>query len=512
MDHDVAWDEYRKQSAERVQKTSVAGKLDTIAAQLNEIQTDTERIAEVVPRILGDENAVEEANAGAEPPMEGGGLEGLLGGDGMTPEADPMQEDAADMGDEGGAPPMGDVPPEAGAPEGEPGVPMDQPMPEGTPPEPGTPMDEVPPMEGGDISGEDVPPAPGGAMGDAGSEDADVEVDMAFEDLVSTLQTSIEAAEEMGDQARADALLDMLDRVLDAWERESGGNEYVEEEEIDIEDTGEGEDMTAPDKEPVPEDEVKKSEVEEEVVKASPIESGSEDDGPDGTDEKPAEDKDAAEETSEEASSDPSPEMESSDSDGGEDDVPEASKTTDTESDNPIECSETPADSMVDEAGENPAAENLLNGPEPGDDMEVTIEEDDKGEDKVEEEEPSDPIKKSIPSFREMMETRTFAREAVSVTQVLKSQPTGVSEAQYEDICKSAPQGKPLMSLKDMMEMQRVAKASGGRPETPDQLVAPGDAINKSVKRVKWGPGVDPAEVMKSDWEAYKVYKSQNNL
>ena len=79
MDHDIAWDEFKKQSAERVQKTSVAGKLDTLAAPLNEIQTDTERIAEVVPRILGDENVVDEANLSAEPPAEEAGLGDLLG-------------------------------------------------------------------------------------------------------------------------------------------------------------------------------------------------------------------------------------------------------------------------------------------------------------------------------------------------------------------------------------------------------------------------------------------------
>lgn len=511
MDHDIAWDEFKKQSAERVQKTSVAGKLDTLAAQLNEIQTDTERIAEVVPRILGDENVVDEANLSAEPPAEEAGLGDLLGGGDMAPEADPEQEDAADLGMEG------EPVPEEGA-----GEPDAEPMAEGAdlPPEesmgdmqsePVAPMDEVPPM-----MGEDTPPAEDDGGMSGGMTDDD-EIDLAFEDLINTLQTSIETAEAMGDFDRANALLDMLDRTLDAWNRESGGKEYVEEETDSEETEDTGDDMTASDVEPIPEDEVKKSECIEEdddVLKASPLEEGSKDDGPDGTDEKPAEDmEDAAEEVSEDAESDPAPETESSEgSEGGDESVPEASKTTDTESDNPIECSETPADSQADEAGENPAAENLLDGPEPGENMEATEVDGGSDEGEVKEEAPSDPIRKSIPSFREMMSTGMFARETSSVVEVLKSEPAGVSEEEYTAICKSSAQGKPLRSLREMMEMANVAKASGGRPEVPDELVSPDDAVNKSVKRIKWGPGVSAEEVMKADWEAYKVYKSQNNL
>lgn len=120
-DVDEAWSQFKKDS-EAFAKASVNEKLDTLAAQLNEVQTDTKRLAEIVPKIMGDETAIEGANESADPAaMMGGGMppmdestemppeEGA--GDEMTGEEMPP-EDA--LGAEEGAEEM---PPEAPADE-----------------------------------------------------------------------------------------------------------------------------------------------------------------------------------------------------------------------------------------------------------------------------------------------------------------------------------------------------------------------------------------------------------
>ena len=71
MDLDAAWEDFRKDTP--IQKTSVAEKLDVIAAQLNEIQTDTKRTAEIVPKIMGDEAALDDVAELPAEPMGGMG-------------------------------------------------------------------------------------------------------------------------------------------------------------------------------------------------------------------------------------------------------------------------------------------------------------------------------------------------------------------------------------------------------------------------------------------------------
>ena len=158
MDHDVAWDQFKKESTERVQKTSIAGKLDTIAAQLNEIQTDTSRVAELAPKILGDESAVDEANQAA-PDMGGSGgdmgdaLGSLLGG-GESPEESAPEESPEEMppaGEESMGADMGGEPPaEAPAePESEPPIPEPGPEDEGAAGGLSEPEEPVSPEEAG---------------------------------------------------------------------------------------------------------------------------------------------------------------------------------------------------------------------------------------------------------------------------------------------------------------------------------------------------------------------------
>lgn len=85
MDTEIAWESFKKSNSQKIEKTSVAGMLDTISAQLNDIKTDTERTANIVPKIMGDETALESAGSdaadqiGANPtpmPGEGMGMDG----------------------------------------------------------------------------------------------------------------------------------------------------------------------------------------------------------------------------------------------------------------------------------------------------------------------------------------------------------------------------------------------------------------------------------------------------
>lgn len=100
MDTDEAWNDF--QQSRSIKKASISEKLDTIAAQLNEIQTDSARTAELVPKILGDESAIETSNAEM-PPMDPSmmGMGGMPPTEGMgdaMPGAEEMSPDGMDLG------------------------------------------------------------------------------------------------------------------------------------------------------------------------------------------------------------------------------------------------------------------------------------------------------------------------------------------------------------------------------------------------------------------------------
>lgn len=88
MDTDEAWERFCQDNA-HVSKASVDGKLDTIMSALQEIQNDTRRTAGIVPSIMGDNTAVDAANAGAG--MQGG-MPGMDQAGGM-PSTDPGATD-----------------------------------------------------------------------------------------------------------------------------------------------------------------------------------------------------------------------------------------------------------------------------------------------------------------------------------------------------------------------------------------------------------------------------------
>ena len=118
MNVDEAWESFIK--SHQIKKASIDEKLDVIASQMNELQTDVSRLADNIPEMQGDAAAMETANAMAEPEMGAEpGLDEL--GAMMGDEGEPIPE-------EGGAP-MGEEPmPEEGAPMGEEPMPEDVPM------------------------------------------------------------------------------------------------------------------------------------------------------------------------------------------------------------------------------------------------------------------------------------------------------------------------------------------------------------------------------------------------
>lgn len=182
MDTDEAWEQFCKDSA-RIEKTSISEKLDTMLAALNEIRTDASRTAQVVPSILGDNAAVETANAGAMdagmPGMDpmGGSPAGPDAG-GMPPEGPPGGESdgtgmemAGDaMADKEELPP--DMPPAGGAPGPEAGMPE-------MPPEAGAPAgDSAAPVQGADGLDEGY---------DDGDDEWTEDDDAAFNELMASL-------------------------------------------------------------------------------------------------------------------------------------------------------------------------------------------------------------------------------------------------------------------------------------------------------------------------------------
>ena len=96
MDVNDAWDAFYKSQA--VQKASVSEKLDVIAAQMNEMQTTVDRLANTIPEQQGDAAAMETANN--TPPMGGAPDMGALFGAGDEGAGEMPQEDVPPQDEE----------------------------------------------------------------------------------------------------------------------------------------------------------------------------------------------------------------------------------------------------------------------------------------------------------------------------------------------------------------------------------------------------------------------------
>lgn len=250
MDLDSAWDEFRR--THPIEKSSVAEKLDTIAAQLNEIQTDTKRTAEIVPKIMGDEAALGDVTA---QPMDAMGGMGApdMGMPAGEPGAEAMGEPTMDAGVE---PPMED----AGLGTGEDLMANDV-LDENPMPAASAPVEEDVIADGTELGLEDEE---GLDLEDdgLGLEDDDLELDEGLgggSDSTSLIKEII--SEEI-----ADGNYERARKLLDALEAMSGGEtEEMTEEEV----LPEVDEEVAVEEEPVagaPEEEV----VAEETVEEPP--------------------------------------------------------------------------------------------------------------------------------------------------------------------------------------------------------------------------------------------------
>lgn len=194
MDTDEAWERFCRDTV-HMDKSSLNEKIDTLTAAVNEMRTDVERTAQIVPSIMGDEAAVDTANAAATgvPPQEDAlgmdsGIPGdVSGGTGMDLAGDAMATDEA-------------VPPEAQA--------------AGAPPAPGAPpmADEtMPPVESGmgDEGMADAPlseEGPAGAPSEAPADEGDEWTD---EDDAFLERILAEAGGDGADAIGGDAVADM---------------------------------------------------------------------------------------------------------------------------------------------------------------------------------------------------------------------------------------------------------------------------------------------------------------
>ncbi len=163
MDIEEAWDNFRSKS---FQKASVQEQLDTLAAAINEIRTDTSRTAEIVPQIMGDNAAIDSANAEAGAAMPGAPDMGGMGGEDMNAMDEQMPPEGGDMGAD-----------------------MGEDM--GATPEPGA-EDMMSPDMGGD---EAMPPMEGGGEYEGESED-DYMSDEDIDALLDSIYGDIKADEE----------------------------------------------------------------------------------------------------------------------------------------------------------------------------------------------------------------------------------------------------------------------------------------------------------------------------
>lgn len=163
---DKAWAEFREH-AYRIQKTSIGEKLDTLAMMLQEVKTDTGRSADLIPRLLGEDAALQ--NAPPMDPADMGASDPLAGDDPMMGGDPPMGMDALGAEPMGGEDMMKDETGQIDIPEGDAPV-GDAPVPDGGEPPMDMPGEPAPAEgQGDEITDEEIDALLGDVMGD-GSE------------------------------------------------------------------------------------------------------------------------------------------------------------------------------------------------------------------------------------------------------------------------------------------------------------------------------------------------------
>ena len=263
MNTEEAWDKY---STSSIQKTSVKGMLDTMAAQINEIQQSTARTAELVPKILGDDAATQAAmEQGPQmgmPGMGGMGMPDMTGGEGPMATDEEIPEEG--MPAEGMPGAEGEVPeedmsgeemPEEGIPEGD-ALGEDEDMleeDEGLLDEDEDVLGEDEDMLendlGEEISDTDMMGAPE-EMGTGRKSLDDIAIELIREGKREEAQTILDAASRLGDTATdvpideppmggaldAPDIGEDAEYIADDEEDIADDEDYIEDDEKDIED------------------------------------------------------------------------------------------------------------------------------------------------------------------------------------------------------------------------------------------------------------------------------------
>ena len=219
---DKAWEMFVANSkTESVAKASLADKLDILASQLNEVVTNTRNVAKLAPELMGDQSAIDAANAMAPP----GDMGMDAGGEGMGGLPDPAalaEEMAGQLGGDETMNPEDETMMDGGAPEAPEETPMPEaPMPEGAALDmpadevaPEMPMPEAPlPKEPIPDMAEDMlaPPVPADNVLDMYTSD------VAFEDLIMTLTDELHDAVDAEDYAKVNALNEKLKAMKSVW-------------------------------------------------------------------------------------------------------------------------------------------------------------------------------------------------------------------------------------------------------------------------------------------------------
>lgn len=228
MNAEEAWDQYKARRADELRKSaSVAGQLDTLAAQMQEMRTDVERLTDLLPQFMGDEGAITTANAGATPDVGGGmdmpgmdldmGAEGLGGMPSEEEDVDMSTEEetvdkAEDTPEEPNTLPSGgeDAPDEGPSVGDELGVSEDVPE-EGV-------SEDVPPIEG-DVSIEADIPAEGPAIDEPAEElpPAGSDIPAIYSQILQLLVQAAGQAVGSGNAEALDGITKSANRIQEAY-------------------------------------------------------------------------------------------------------------------------------------------------------------------------------------------------------------------------------------------------------------------------------------------------------
>ena len=536
MEAEEAWDLFRNSASAELRKSaSVAGQLDTLAAQMQDIQTGVDRLTKLIPKFMGDESAIDAANADAVPPenpLEGlmGGADGGMGGEEMPmegeepmeeapeeepPAEEPMEDEEVDKSDEDG--PVNVLESDAG-PEEDAGdesigaslgisedAPIDdasedvaeEPMEGGTEPEvteeadisleePEESPEDVTFEE--DITAEEPEPAPEAPMGEGDTGLQDIYANI----LALLVQAMSKASESYG------AMCPYLDSVMGTDHFTKSFEEMNSmNDENELEKCGSNTEGTEMEKSitgaEAPDDMIEKSDVPAEFTEpAADMEKSAETKMPDVEDEKG--------------------ETPNGKTKVGPDDMSKSSHLVSFKDMMEKGCTnariEDELEKECDGDMEKSASENMPHLPETGEDRSVGGTASEGAPDVPETGEDQSVTGSASTGMKDVIDPG-------SESSMQKSEETPTQAEECDGALSKSMPGKKIMSFKDMMMK---SAENSGRPDaissangdiTTPTFGAPMLQKSADQPRVRMGPGVDPHEVVKADWERYNLFKAR---